>query len=46
MSPSEFWAMQPVEICWLLEAKRPPVMYGSMTEAEVKQIYEETYGAS
>ncbi len=36
MDPQEFW--------WWVEAKRPPKMYGKMTEAEVEEIYEETYG--
>jgi hypothetical protein len=38
--------MHPIEFWWLVEAKQPVRMYGSMTEAEVQQIYEETYGAS
>lgn len=36
MTPDEFW--------WLAEAHKPPKMYGSMTESEVADIYEEAYG--
>lgn len=42
--PSEFWALHPIEFYWLMEAKRPTKMYGSMTEAEVAEIYDEAYG--
>lgn len=31
MHPTEFW--------WLADAKRPPKMYGRLTEAEVEEIY-------
>lgn len=44
MTPSQFWAMHPTEIHWVLEAIRPVKMYGNMTEDEVAEIYEETYG--
>lgn len=40
----DFWRMHPVEFWTLAEAKIPPKNYGSMTEAEVAQIYNETYG--
>lgn len=43
---AEFWAMTPAELWWFLEAKKPPKMYGAMSEDEVRQIYEETYGTS
>lgn len=36
MHPTEFW--------WLVEVYSPIKMYGSMTESEVEQLYEETYG--
>jgi hypothetical protein len=36
--------MTPRELWWLFEAKKPPTMYGKMSEDEVRQIYEETYG--
>jgi hypothetical protein len=29
---------------WLVEAAQPVRMYGSMTEDEVREIYEEAYG--
>ena len=35
MTPAEFW--------WLYEVKRPKKMYGSMTEDDVRTIYEEDY---
>jgi hypothetical protein len=38
--------MTPRELWWLFEAKKPVKMYGKMTEDEVRQIYEETYGPS
>lgn len=44
LKPSEFWSLSPLELWWLLEAKQPPKMYGSMTEDQVAQIYEEEYG--
>ena len=44
VSPAEFWSLHPTEFWWLLEAKRPARMYGSMTETEVREIYHETYG--
>ena len=44
MSPSEFWSLHPTEFWWLVEANRPVKMYGDMTEDQVRQIYEETYG--
>jgi hypothetical protein len=31
-------------VFWLLEARKPPKMYGKMSEAEVKAIYEEDFG--
>jgi hypothetical protein len=44
MRPKDFWRLRPIEFWWLLDAKRPPKMYGSMTEQQVAQIYMETYG--
>jgi hypothetical protein len=32
--------MQPQELWWLLEAKSPPVMVGSLTESEATELYE------
>jgi hypothetical protein len=31
-------------VWWLYEAKKPVRMFGRMTEDEVRDIYEETYG--
>jgi hypothetical protein len=31
-------------VWWLLKAKKPTRMFGRMTEDEVREIYEETYG--
>jgi hypothetical protein len=44
MRPKDFWRLTPTEFWWLVDAKRPVKMYGSMTEFEVAQIYEDTYG--
>lgn len=44
MKPAEFWSLHPREFWWIAEARKPVKMYGSMTEAEVSSIYEETYG--
>lgn len=35
-----------MQFWWLAEFKRPVKMYGSMTEDQVRQIYEETYGST
>ena len=37
--------MDPAELWWLVENHKPAKMYGSMTEDEVAEIYERTYGA-
>lgn len=44
MTPAEFWRLHPIEFYWLADMNRPKRMYGQMTEDEVRQIYEETYG--
>lgn len=36
MHPHEFW--------WMWEANRPPKSFGRLSESEVREIYEETYG--
>lgn len=36
--------MSPTEVWWHLEAGQPVKMYGSMTEDEVQEIYEDAYG--
>jgi hypothetical protein len=41
MRPKDFWAMHPVEFWWMLDAKRPPKMYGSLKEEEIAELYEE-----
>ncbi|RFA24346.1 hypothetical protein CAI21_21975 [Alkalilimnicola ehrlichii] len=46
MSPAEFWRLHPVEFWWLVQAKTPTRMYGSLTEDEVAELYEDTYGDS
>jgi hypothetical protein len=40
----QFWRATPTELFWLCEARQPVKMYGSMTEAEVRDIYEDAYG--
>jgi hypothetical protein len=44
MKPKEFWKLHPIEFYWIAEVRRPKRMYGNMTEDEVAEIYEETYG--
>jgi hypothetical protein len=47
MRPAEFWRLTPAEFWWLMEAHKPVKIYGKriqMTEAEVAEIYAETYG--
>jgi len=44
MAPSEFWSLTPAEFYWILEAKKPVTMYGTMSEHEVEAIYAEAYG--
>jgi len=44
MKPAEFWQLHPQEFWWMAEAKRPPKMYGKMSEHEVAEMYEEAYG--
>ncbi|BCJ90044.1 hypothetical protein IZ6_07790 [Terrihabitans soli] len=39
MRPAEFWALHPTEFYWLLEVRREPVSYGSLTEAQVAELY-------
>ena len=34
--------MDPEELFWLIDAKRPRKMYGSLTEDEVAELYEIT----
>ena len=38
MGPAEFW--------WLVEHRQPIKMYGSMTQHQVEQLYDETYDTS
>jgi hypothetical protein len=44
MRPKDFWRLTPAEFWWLLDAKKPVKFYGKMSEFEVAQIYNETYG--
>lgn len=34
----------PLELHWLIEARRPPRMFGSQSEDDIRRIYHETYG--
>lgn len=38
--------MTPLEVHWLIEARVPPKTYAGMTEWEVAELYEETFGES
>jgi hypothetical protein len=44
MRPKDFWKLTITEFWWLVDARQPAKMYGSTTEREIAQIYEETYG--
>lgn len=44
MRPKDFWSLTPEEFWWNVELRKPVKMFGKMTEAEVEQIYKETYG--
>lgn len=44
MAPDAFWRLSPTEFWWLFEAKRPPVMYGHMTETDAARLYRMAYG--
>lgn len=46
MRPKDFWKLTPVELMWLIEAKRPVKMYGKLTEDEVAELYQYAYGES
>lgn len=45
LPPSEFWRLHPTELWWLIDAKRPRKMYGSMTEDTVRELYDELMAA-
>jgi hypothetical protein len=45
MKPRDFWALHPLEFHWIAEARRVPKMYGALTESEVADLYESTYGS-
>lgn len=38
MRPKEFWRLHPTEFWWLVEAKRPPTMYGDLTEDDAADL--------
>lgn len=33
--------MHPVELWWLLDARRPVRMYGDLTESDVSELYDQ-----
>ncbi len=42
VSPDVFWRLDPRgDLWWLVEAKMPPKMYGSMRESDVATLHEE-----
>lgn len=41
MTPEQFWRLHPLEFWWLVDARRPVKMYGSMPEHEMADLYEE-----
>lgn len=46
MRPKDFWRLTAREWWWLHDARKAGRMYGSLTEAEVKELYDSTYGES
>jgi hypothetical protein len=38
IAPSEFWLMCPVEFWLVYAAKKPPKMYGRLSEDEVERL--------
>jgi hypothetical protein len=44
MSPSEFWALDPVEFWWQLEARKPQRRYGDLAESDVEELWEVLQG--
>ena len=38
MAPSEFWAITPTEFWLIYAAKKPPKMYGKLSEDEVEML--------
>jgi hypothetical protein len=44
LTPEQFWGLTVSELWWTIEAVRPERTFGRMSEAEVEQIYAETYG--
>lgn len=45
MTPREFWRLHPTEVHWIVEAKTPPKMYGSLTQNDVDELYAFAFGA-
>lgn len=41
MPPRDFWRLHPTEFWWLFEARRPRQMFGSLTDEEVADLYDE-----
>lgn len=41
MPPEQFWRLHPLEFWWIADARRPPKMYGHLTEDEMADLYEE-----
>lgn len=40
LKPAEFWALDPAEVWWLLEARRPP-QYGWLSADDMAELWEE-----
>jgi len=38
IQPLDFWAMSVQDWWWLHDAKKPPKMYGSITESDVDRL--------
>jgi hypothetical protein len=44
LKPAEFWDLHPLEFWWLVKARRPVRMYGSLTEHDMAELYELAFG--
>lgn len=44
LTPEQFWNLSPIELHWLVEARKPVKMIGSQTEDQVRELYALAYG--
>lgn len=41
MTPEQFWRLHPLEFWWIVDARKPPKRYGSLSENDVAELHEE-----